>query len=202
MLFKKEHIRVKADDQGDEKAEGKSSAFVSKFLNVQASKVENLKRDMPRLPEPSEVFFLMSMQQFNAFTFVQYIARLYFIEELYATTYSVSMRVIEALQELQKKGRIGKINLLISDSMMKRNQKVCDAVNAWAHGNRNVSVVYTWNHSKFTLCKTPENWFLVEGSGNWGDNACYEQYVMANSELAYKARAELFTDCKAVYKIN
>ncbi|WP_258304964.1 hypothetical protein, partial [Escherichia coli] len=75
---------------------------------------------------------MQTMQAFNAFTFVEYIARLQFIEEVYASTYSVNMGVLEALQEMQKLGRIGKINLLISDSMQKRNPRVCDSLNAWA----------------------------------------------------------------------
>lgn len=200
MLFRKDDIGVRTDNQ---EAEGNSSAFTSKFLNIQNIKVENLRKDVPRLPGPSEVFFLMSMQQWNGFSFVQYIAQLYFIEELFATTYSVSMRVVEALQELMAKGRIGKIKLIISDSMMKRNPKVCDAVNAWAKSNGNVTIIYTWNHSKFTLCKTPEgNNFIIEGSGNWGDNACYEQYIMANDAAAFRSRSELFTDCKVVHRIN
>lgn len=196
MLFAKSNIEIK-----EEKAEEKS-AFVSKFLNVQAYKVEKLKVDLPRLPEPSEIFFLQTIQAFNAFTFVEYISQLQFIEELYATTYSVSMRVIEALQELQNKGRIGKINILVSDSMMKRNPKVIDALNSWANSSTNISVIYTWNHSKITLCKTELDYYCIEGSGNWGDNACYEQYVFANSKEAFDLRKSLFEECKVVFKIN
>ena len=102
------------------------SAFTSKLLNIQTAKIEKLSTDLLRLPQDGECIFLQTMQAFNAFTFVEYIARLQFIEEVYASTYSVNMRVLEALQEMQKLGRIGKINLLISDSMQKRNPRVCE----------------------------------------------------------------------------
>lgn len=199
MLFNKNDIGVNSNNQ---KADSEDSAFTSKFLNMHASKVENLNRDLERLPEAGEAFFLQSMKQFNAITFLLKIAEDHFIEELYATTYSVSMRVIEALQELHNKGQIGKINLLISDSMMNRNPRVCDAINSWAESNSLISVIYTWNHSKFTLCKTDKSFFCVEGSGNWGENACYEQYCFVNSKTVYEMRKSLFTDCKVVFKIN
>lgn len=201
MLFKKENIGLKADDQ-KEAENVKDSAFTSKYLNAQSLKVERLARDLTRLPDTSEIFFLQTIQAFNAFTFVQYIARLLYIEELWTTTYSVSMRTVEGLQELQAKGRIGKINLLISDSMQNRNPKVCDTINAWAKQNGNISVLYTWNHSKFTLIKTEGNFYGIEGSGNWGENACYEQYVIYNDETAFNLRKELWRDCKPVFKIN
>lgn len=201
MLFRKENIEVKSNNQEEAKSDH-DFAFTSKYLNVQAHKVEKLKSDLPRLPGPSEIFFLQTVQAFNAFVFVQYVSDLQFIEELWATTYSVSMRTVEALQELQSRGRIGKINLLISDSMQSRNPKVCDAINAWAKTNGNVTVLYTWNHSKFTLAKTEGNFYCVEGSGNWSENACYEQYIIYNEETAFNLRKDLWTDCKPVHKIN
>ncbi|MEI7487457.1 MAG: hypothetical protein WCJ72_08620 [Chryseobacterium sp.] len=199
MLFNKNDIGVNSNNQ---EADSNESAFTSKFLNMHTANVENLKRDLERLPENGEAFFLQSMKQFNAITFLLRIAEDHFIEELHATTYSVSMRVIEALQELHNKGRIGRINLLISDSMRNRNPKVCDAINSWAESNSLITIIYTWNHSKFTLCKTETSYYDIEGSGNWGDNACYEQYCFVNSKTVYEKRKELFSNCKVVYKIN
>jgi hypothetical protein len=112
------------------------------------------------------------------------------------------MKVVTALQELRNKGKIGKITLLISDSMMSRNPKVCDAINSWAATDGNITVIYSWNHSKFTLCKTKGDFFCIEGSGNWGENACYEQYCFINSEKVYDLRKSLFSECKVVYRVN
>ena len=192
---------VKSSNQ-DGKAEGNSSAFTSKFLNVQTDIIENLSEDLVRLPEPGEIKFLQTIKAFNAFTFVELISRLSFIQELTASTYSISMKVIDALQEMKRNGRIDKINLMISDSMMKRNPKVSDSINAWATVDPMVSVVYSWNHSKVVAIKTETDYFCIEGSGNWGENACYEQYVVVNDESVYHLRKRLFTECKVVYKIN
>lgn len=200
MLFEKQDIGVITNSQN--KAEDSSSAFTSKFLNVQTHMVNNLPEDLTRLPEPGEIFFMQTMASFNAFTFVELISRLQFIEELYATTYSVSLSVLEALQEMQNAGRIGRIKLLISDSMRQRNPRICDALNAWAETDGNVTIIYTWNHSKITLAKTEFGDFCIEGSGNWSKNAQYEQYIFTNDADVMELRKKLFYDCKVVHRIN
>lgn len=201
MLFSKNDIGVKTNNQ-EEKAEGNSSAFTSKFLNIQTDIIENLSEDLVKLPEPGEIKFLQTIKAFNGFTFVELISRLNFIEELTASTYSISMKVVEALQEMKRMGKIDKINLMISDSMMKRNPKVSDSINAWASLDPMVSVVYSWNHSKIVAIKTETDHYTIEGSGNWGENACYEQYVLVNDESVYNLRKRLFNECKVVFKIN
>lgn len=200
MLFQKDDIGVNTNNQ--EKADPTSSAFTSKFLNVQSHIVNNLSDEMKRLPEDGEIFFLQTMASFNAFTFIELISRLQFIEELYATTYSVSLSVLEALQEMQQAGRIGRIKLLISDSMRQRNPRICDALNAWAETNGDVTIIYTWNHSKITLAKTEFGNYCIEGSGNWSKNAQYEQYIFTNNEDVLNLRKQLFYDCKVVHRIN
>lgn len=199
MLFGKDDIGVKTNNQKE--ADTSCTAFTSQFLNIQGHMVQNLPEDMKRLPEVGEIFFLQTTSSFNAFTFVELISQSEYIEELFASTYSVSVAVLEALQEMQRLGRIGKIKLLISDSMRQRNPKICDAINAWAESNYDVSVIYTWNHSKITLIKTKKGNYCIEGSGNWSKNAQYEQYVFANSEDVMILRQDLFYNCKVIYKI-
>ena len=200
MLFGKDEIGVKTDNQ-NHKAE-ENSAFTSKFLNIEAHRIDNLPEDLARLPEKGEIFFLQTMASYNAFTLVQMLSKLQFIEELYATTYSVNLAVLEALQEMQKTGRIGSIKLLISDSMMHRNPRVCDAMNSWAQSDGSVTIIYTWNHSKITLAKTEFGFYCIEGSGNWSKNACYEQYVFVNDQTVFELRKQLFYDCKVITRIN
>lgn len=198
MLFNE--IGVKSNNQ-EQKAD-EESGFTSRYLNKHLDLINNLKEDLVRFPEQGEIFFLQTIQAFNAFTFIEKIAQTYFIEELVATTYSVSMKVMEALQELQSRGKIGEIRLLISDSMMSRNPRVTDNLDAWAKINPNVHLVYSWNHSKITLAKTADHHFCIEGSGNWSENACYEQYIFYNDKEAYEFRRKLLSICKAVRRVN
>lgn len=198
MLFKLSEVNT----NNQEKTEGESSAFTSRYLNKHLQLLKNLPDELQRFPDPGEIFFMQTLQAFNAFTFMEKIAEAYYIEELVATTYSVSMRVLEGLQELQRKGKIGKIKLLISDSMMSRNNKVTDALDAWAMADENVKLVYTWNHSKITMAKCGDDHFCIEGSGNWSENACYEQYIFYNDKEVYEFRKQILYSCKVVRSVN
>jgi hypothetical protein len=42
--------------------------------------------------------------------------------------------------------------------------------------------------------QTDEGHYIVEGSGNWSENAMYEQYLFANSKSVYEFRKELFNN--------
>ena len=197
MLFGKKDLAVETNNQkADEK-----SAFISKYAQSENHRIEKLSEDLAKFPSENEIFFLQTIQSFNAFTFIQKIAKTYFIEELVATTYSVSMSVVEAIMEMQRLGQVDQIRLFVSDSMMSRNPKVTDAIDSWANQNSSVKITYGWNHSKVNLVKTADHHFIIEGSGNWGKNACYEQYIFLNNKDVYEFRRELFSDSKAVRRI-
>lgn len=167
------------------------SGFHSSYLNHHLEKIAGIE-DLVRIPADGEVFFLQTEKAFNAFTFIPWIAKRYFIEELYASTYSISRRVIEALQELMNAGKIGKITLLISDSMIKRNAMTVEVLEAVAMGNPNFIIKYYWNHSKVCLVKTEDFHLILEGSGNWSENAQLEQYTLTNQEEVFNFRRQIF----------
>ena len=163
----------------------------SKYLNKHLQRIENVS-ELCRIPDDGEVFFLQTEKAFNAFTFIPWIAKKFFIEEIYASTYSISRRVVEALQELQQDGKVGEVTLLISDSMIKRNPQTIDNLEAVAKSNANFKIKYYWNHSKVTLIKTKEHFFVLEGSGNFSENAQLEQYTFCNDADVYQFRKQIF----------
>ena len=163
----------------------------SKYLNNHLQRIENVS-ELCRIPDNGEVFFLQTEKAFNAFTFIPWIAKKFFIEEIYASTYSISRRVVEALQELQQDGKVGEVTLLISDSMIKRNPQTIDNLEAVAKSNGNFKIKYYWNHSKVTLIKTKDHFFVLEGSGNFSENAHLEQYTFCNDADVYQFRKQIF----------
>jgi hypothetical protein len=173
-----------------------SEVFTSKYLVSHYEKVSSLENDLMRVPTPEEFFFLQSDTAFNAFTFIPLVAKVYPIKELHASTYSLSRKVIDALIEMHDKGQIERITLLVSDSMIKRNPLVIDNLMAMAKSRPNVNVLYAWVHAKVCLLATHDSHFVIEGSGNWSENAQYEQYTFANSKGLYDFRMKLFTDSK------
>lgn len=171
-----------------------SEMYASKFLVFHFEKLKSLEENLKRLPTPEEIFFLQSDNAFNAFTFIPFIARHHPIKELFASTYSISRKVIDALIEMHDRGMVEQVTLMISDSMIKRNPTTIENLMAMASTRPNMKVLYAWSHAKVCLMKTHDNYFVIEGSGNWSENAQYEQYVLANSKGVYDFRMELFTN--------
>lgn len=190
-FLKKELVPKK---QGFEK--DSSAHLISKYLVSHYQKIKSLHKEIQKLPKTEEYFFLQSDTSFNAFTFIPLVAEKEKILELHASTYSISRKVIDALFILNKKGLIEKINLMISDSMIKRNPKTIDYLKAITLKNENFNVTYSWVHAKVCILNTGKNHFVIEGSGNWAENACYEQYLFCNSKGLYDFRKTLFTESK------
>lgn len=179
-------------DETESEEKSSSDVFLSKYLNKHYQRIKALPDDLLRLPAPEEVFFLDTENAFNAFTFIVMVAKAQSIKELFASTYSINIRVIESLMELHDNGFIDTITLMISDSLIKRNPTTVDLLSALVKSRPNIKVIYTWNHSKVSLMRTEHNYYVVEGSGNWSENALIEQYVFTNSELVYEARKMMF----------
>lgn len=179
----------------DEKEEdGKSSSFKQKYLLSHFEKVENIERNLSRLPTKEEFFFIQTSKQFNAFTFIPFILKTESIQELHASTYSISVRLVESMMELHDAGMIERITLLVSNSLIKRNPVTIDKIESLASTRPNFEIKYSWNHSKVSLIKTKSSYFVIEGSGNWSENAAIEQYIFANSPGLYEFRKEIFNE--------
>ncbi|OBQ56098.1 hypothetical protein JJL45_05205 [Tamlana sp. s12] len=171
-----------------------SESFESKYLLSHYEKIRRLDKDLNRLPSKEEFFFLQSDTSFNAFTFIPFVLKHTSILHLYACTYSISSRVIDALIEMHDNGLIDEITLLISDSMIKRNPKTIDNLCSVSNSRPNVNILFAWVHAKVCLMETKSDHFIIEGSGNWAENAYYEQYTFANSKGLFDFRKELFTN--------
>lgn len=181
-----------------EASEKLQEKFVSKYLLKHFQKLDTLEKDLNRLPTKEEFFFLQTEKSFNAFTFIPFVCKHESIKHLYASTYSISSKVVNALIELHDEGFIDEITLLISDSMIKRNPVTIDNLCSIAANRGNVNVLFSWVHAKVCILETKNDHYIIEGSGNWSDNAQYEQYVFGNSKAVYEFRKELFTNTKII----
>lgn len=170
--------------------------YVSKYLVSHFEKVANLEEDLLRIPTAGETFFLQSEGSFNAFSFVVLIARRFPIKELHASTYSLSRRVVDALIEMHDKGMIEQLTLLVNDGILSRSPVTMDNLRAMASTRPNLKVLLAWVHAKVCLMRAGSFYFCVEGSGNWSDNAQYEQYIMTHDKGVYDFRMKLFTESK------
>lgn len=174
---------------------------LSVYLNAHYQKVESVKSDMKRLPERDEFFFLQSDNSYNAFTFIPFALENQNAKHLMATTYSINKRVIAALKDLHRDGKIDRITLLVSDTMLSRNPSTVDELAAANKEYANLETMFSWVHAKVCLIETDDAHYVIEGSGNWSENAYYEQYVFANSQKLFEFRKKLFTETKIRHRI-
>lgn len=179
-----------------------SSVFKSKYINKHFQKIAYLQRDLLRLPSEEEFFFLQTDNSFNAFTFIPFIAKQTTIKHLHVCTYSISRRVIDAFIEMYDQGFVDAVTLMISDSLIKRNPTTIELLASMAESRGNFEVLFSWSHAKVSLLETENAFYGIEGSGNFSENAHYEQYLFFNSKQTYEFRKKLFTEVKVRAKAH
>lgn len=160
-----------------------------KFLAEHYKKIDSLK-NLGGLPQKGEIFFLFTLNSFNAFTFIPYIiSQSGQIQELIISTYSINQRILQAFIKLMDSGQLLRVHILISDSIKFRVPKVADQLQhlTQIYPGR-LTVHFAWNHSKITLLKTANAHYVAEGSGNWSENAANEQYILLNNEQVFNFR--------------
>jgi len=174
----------------EQEPEDKSGILTEKFMAIHTERIENIKKLTLGIPGQDEILFLWTINSFNAFTFIPYIiSECGIINELIISTYSINIRIIDALIKLIDKGKILKVDIFISDSIKSRIPKVFDHLSAQVEKRTSIfQVHYAWNHSKIAIIRCGDSFFDVEGSGNWGENAQHEQYIFLNSRKVFEFR--------------
>lgn len=172
-----------------------SDLSVVKLARLYEHKVAAIKELSGAMPSKNEAFFLWTINQFNAFSFIPYfINQTGRLDEVVISTYSINIKIIDSLSAFIKNNQLSSLYILISDSVNYRIPKVVDHLNAFCNIFSQVTVKYAWNHSKVTLVKTMNDHFVIEGSGNFSENSRHEQYVLLNSEQVYNFRKKWITD--------
>lgn len=173
-----------------EKISGDKSELEStRFIEVHQHKIGGMKELMNRLPAPGEAFFLWTVNQFNAFSFIPFlINNAGRIDELVISTYSINIKIIDALSSYLRNGLISNVYVLISDSAKFRIPTVIDHLEQFRISFPGVTIRYAWNHSKISLMRCSNAHYVIEGSGNFSENARHEQYIFLNSKQIYEFR--------------
>lgn len=174
----------------EDQQEDKSGILTEKFLAIHTERIENIKKLTCGIPQDGKIAFLWTVNSFNAFTFIPYIiSECGIIDELIISTYSINIRIIDALIRLIDRGKILQVDIFISDSIKSRIPKVYEHLSAQVEKRGSIiRVHYAWNHSKIALIRSGDQFFDVEGSGNWGENAQHEQYIFLNSRSVFEFR--------------
>ena len=160
-----------------------------RFESILTFKVNSLKELCGRLPEEDEAFFIETKKSFTAFTFIVYVVKWTGrVDHLYIATYSTNERIINALLRWREKGVLGDIHLHVSETLQFRMPKVFARL-VELHRSGVITLTYSWSHKKITCLDTPRGQFVVEGSGNYGENSMEEQYVFLKNRKVYEFRS-------------
>ena len=152
--------------------------FSRRFETMLTFKLNSLKELCGRLPRENEAFFIETKKSFTAFTFIVYLIKnAGQVRHLYIATYSTNERIINALLRWREKGLIGSIHLHISETIKFRMPKIYERL-MQLHQNGEIELSFAWSHKKITCLDTSAGFFVVEGSGNYGENAMEEQYSL------------------------
>lgn len=174
-------------------AVGHKKIFKKDLEQKHLYKIANLKELCGELPKSGEMFFLYTTKGFNAITFILLILEKHmFIEELSFSTYSISKSVITLLNKLIDNKQIGEVNIYISESFQIRSADKIEMLQASAK-TRPITINYGVNHSKISCIRTDDDYYIVEGSGNFSENALNEQYIFTNDQEIYEYRYNCIT---------
>lgn len=182
--------KKKIQEPGD-----KSEILRDSFLHQHEVKVKTLKELIGNFPQQDEFIALWTLKSFNAFTFIPYLIKeLGKIDYLVISTYTINRRIIDSLTKKIDQGKIDHVKLFISDSLKYRMPKAVDHLDMMIRARSpQISVHYAWNHSKITLVQCGNHFFTIEGSGNWSENAQFEQYIFFNNKRLYDFRLNCIT---------
>lgn len=173
----------------------KSHAMSKKYIERHYRKVIELKKEMD-LPKKDESVHIVTQNAFNSWTFIPYILEKEKIINVIVSTYAISIKVITALSTLLQKDIIKYCYVLISTGI--KNRKPSAVFNLEAESKKYIN--FDWGHylthAKVTLIKTANNFYVIEGSGNFNENDKVEQYVICNCKELYNFHKEWIYDIR------
>lgn len=168
--------------------DAQSSQLTVQFYKLHCERVNTMKRHLT-IPAENEAVFIWTLKSFNAFTFIPYcIEQFGHIDELSLSTYTISRKIMNTLVDLVDSGKLKQVHIFVSESLKFRMPDVVNQLSAVLPSRPNFQIQYAWNHSKITCARCGDNYLVLEGSGNWSDNAQFEQYLLTNSKEVYEFR--------------
>jgi len=168
--------KAENDEDGNLKINDKLlKIYVEKTTDV----IERIKEI--KLPEQDQQLRLISNSSFNAISLIKYIAETEKVESMKLVIFAINQYAAQVLINLKESGLIQNVTLMIS-SLRDDHKRTCKSVNML---NRHFDIYFVHSHAKISIIQTKENYYNVEGSGNFSFNARIEQYVIDNSKQLF-----------------
>jgi hypothetical protein len=133
------------------------------------------------LPLVNKSIFTIEDNGNSIFDYLLLISELQKIKEIKICSFRIAKRDLSFLEELQEKGKLPKIKMILSDSIpsmvVGTFNYLCD--------NNNFEVEYKNTHAKYCLLETENNFYSIFSSGNFNPDGKLEQLNIINNKEVY-----------------
>ncbi len=136
-----------------------SRLFSRRFETMLTFKLNSLKELCGRLPKENEAFFIETKKSFTAFTFIVYL--------------------------IKNAGQVRHLYIATYST----NERIINERLLQLHRDGEIELSFAWSHKKITCLDATSGYYVVEGSGNYGENAMEEQYVFLQNKEVYEFRS-------------
>lgn len=150
------------------------------------------------IPEKNESEFIITTKAISLLDVINYIEQTKgAISEIYLFLYTVNNKAANYICELAKRSDL---KVIISDLMNSKREK--ERMITRIFDNLNVEIVFCHNHAKIAAIKIDDNYYVLSGSMNAGNNARVETLQISNNKELYNFIAKIYNKLKAEFQIN
>lgn len=186
------------DDAFERNLERYNNDITSRVVKISAKikfenkmKRENVEKLITELPLIDESLHIISNGSFDYFTLIPRIIDLSqsCVDNFYFSTWTMSRENAIQIIDLFDRSLFKNINALTGEYFRTRESKVYSFFQSQLIERKQV-IVSNKNHSKVTLMKIGENYFVIEGSANFTANPRIEQFILSNSKELFEFHKE------------
>ena len=134
------------------------------------------------LPKKGEQVRLITTTAFNSISIISHIAQNEIIQDAVFIIFAINKQAAQVLIELKKEGHFKKCQMIISSI---RNAGIRDKSQSIILLEPHFNITFITSHAKIVILKTKNNYYSIEGSGNFSWNARVEQYIIDNDIKLY-----------------
>lgn len=150
------------------------------------------------IPEKNENEFIITTKPISLLDVINYIEQTKgTISEIYLFLYTVNNKAANYICELSKRSEL---KVIISDLMNSKREK--ERMITRIFDNTNTEIVFCHNHAKIAAIKINDNYYVLSGSMNAGNNARVETLQISNNKELYNFIAKIYNKLKAEFQIN
>lgn len=184
-VLKKSTYRAAPKFEEEKLEEQKDEILISNFEKKSYDIIKKAS-DIKILPSKSEVIRMITKRSFNVIAFVNEIMNKHEIKELIIAVYSIDLKTLMLFEKYLNEKKIGKFTFLISNLRLNEGDKKANFIKSLPERFKNFDLIYAYSHCKIITCRTSdENYFTIEGSGNFSSNARIEQYSFENEKSTF-----------------